>query len=174
VYLYAGLCSVVPALGDTCVSSFGRSLYEVTVCLTFGDTCVYSIGLYMYKIKDKRILITGTCGTVGSEVVKALLTSNEYQPASVIGIDNNESELFFIDQLYLDDARVNFHMADIRDRDVLTRLMQDVDIVFHAAALKHVILCERAPHEAVQTNLSPMSLDVPILVTTLSKPIEPV
>jgi len=104
-------------------------------------------------MKNKRILVTGACGTVGSELIKALLTNEEYQPSSVIGIDNNESEIFFIDQLYLNDTRASFHLADIRDRDVLTRLMQDIDVVFHAAALKHVILCERSPHEAVQTNI---------------------
>ncbi len=104
-------------------------------------------------MKNKSILVTGACGTVGSELVKALLQNKKYQPSSVIGIDNNESELFFIDQLYLDDSRASFHLADIRDRDALAQLMQDIDIVFHAAALKHVILCERSPHEAVQTNI---------------------
>ena len=104
-------------------------------------------------MKNKNILVTGACGTVGSELVKALLTHEQYQPASVVGLDNNESELFFIDQLYLDDKRASFHLADIRDRDVLVRVMQDIDIVFHAAALKHVVLCERSPYEAVQTNI---------------------
>ncbi len=107
----------------------------------------------MDNLKNKRVLITGACGTVGSELVRALLQDKNYKIKSVIGLDNNESELFFIDQLYLDDSRASFHLADIRDRDVLTRAMQDVDIVFHAAALKHVILCERSPHEAVQTNI---------------------
>ncbi len=105
-------------------------------------------------MKNKRILVTGACGTVGSELVKSLLTNKEYSPATVIGLDNNESELFFIDQLYLDDSRASFQLADIRDRDVLARAMQDIDIVFHCAALKHVILCERSPYEAVQTNIS--------------------
>lgn len=104
-------------------------------------------------MKHKRILVTGACGTVGSELVKALLTDKNYQPMAVIGIDNNESELFFIDQLYLNDPRVSFQLADIRDKDALARLMENIDIVFHAAALKHVILCERSPHEAVQTNI---------------------
>lgn len=108
----------------------------------------------MNSIQNKNILVTGACGTVGSELVKSLLENPEYNPKSVIGLDNNESELFFIDQLYLDDQRASFHMADIRDRDVLTRAMQDIDVVFHAAALKHVILCERSPYEAVQTNIA--------------------
>lgn len=107
----------------------------------------------MKCINKKTILVTGTCGTVGAELVKSLLSNEAYKPEAVIGLDNNESELFFIDQLYLNDLRASFQLADIRDRDVLTRAMQDIDIVFHAAALKHVILCERSPHEAVQTNI---------------------
>ncbi|MDZ7804385.1 SDR family NAD(P)-dependent oxidoreductase [Thiohalophilus sp.] len=104
-------------------------------------------------LQRKRILVTGACGTVGSELVRQLLTDKHYAPDEVIGIDNNESQLFFLDQEYLDDARARFFVADIRDRDELCRRMRGVDIVFHAAALKHVILCERSPEQAVQTNI---------------------
>lgn len=104
-------------------------------------------------ITNKRILVTGACGTVGTELIRQLLADPSYQPAEVIGIDNNESNLFFIDQRYLDDARARFFIADIRDRDELIRRMRGIDIVFHTAALKHVILCERSPEQAVQTNI---------------------
>lgn len=103
--------------------------------------------------KDKSILITGACGTVGSELIRQLLTLSEYAPAEIIGIDNNESQIFFLDNLYLNDKRAKFYVTDIRDRDELTRKMAGVDIVFHCAALKHVILCERSPEQAVQTNI---------------------
>lgn len=102
---------------------------------------------------NKSILVTGACGTVGSELVRQLLTDPDYSPAEVIGIDNNESQLFFIDQQYLKDDRAHFFVADIRDRDELTQKMAGVDIVFHCAALKHVILCERSPEQAMQTNI---------------------
>lgn len=103
--------------------------------------------------QGKSILVTGACGTVGSELVKQLLEDDAYAPAEVIGIDNNESQLFFQDQQYLQDDRAHFFVADIRDRDELFRKMVGVDIVFHCAALKHVILCERSPEQAVQTNI---------------------
>lgn len=103
--------------------------------------------------KNKVILVTGACGTVGSELVRQLLANPEYSPSEVIGIDNSESQIFFIDQLYLRDDRVRFFVADVRDRDELTRKMSGVDIVFHCAALKHVVLCERSPDQAVQTNI---------------------
>lgn len=104
-------------------------------------------------INNKRVLVTGACGTVGSELVRQLLTDPNYAPEEVIGIDNNESQLFFLDQEWLNDTRAQFFVADIRDRDELVRRMRGVDIVFHAAALKHVILCERSPEQAVQSNI---------------------
>ena len=104
--------------------------------------------------RNKRILITGACGTVGAELVAQLLTDPAFAPEEVIGIDNNESELFFLDQQYVADSRAQFFVADARDRDELMRRLSGVDIVFHSAALKHVILSERSPDQAVQTNIT--------------------
>ena len=107
------------------------------------------------KIFDgKSIFVTGSCGTIGAELVAQLLNNSKYNPKEVIGIDNNESALFFQDQLYLDDSRASFFVTDIRDKDELSNRMKGVDIVIHAAALKHVILCERSPEQAVQTNIN--------------------
>jgi len=108
----------------------------------------------MKKFEGKSILVTGSCGTVGTELVKQLLTDEAYAPKELIGIDNNESALFFQDQQYLNDPRAHFYVTDIRDKDALTHKMGGVDVVFHAAALKHVILCERSPEQAVQTNIN--------------------
>jgi FlaA1/EpsC-like NDP-sugar epimerase len=103
--------------------------------------------------QNKSILVTGACGTVGSELIRQLLSSPHYAPDHVVGIDNNESQLFFLDQRYLGDPRAHFFLADIRDRNELKQKMSGIDIVFHCAALKHVILCERSPEQAVQTNI---------------------
>lgn len=104
-------------------------------------------------IKNKRILVTGACGTVGTELIRQLLTNSDYSPEEVIGIDNNESQLFFLDQSWIEDNRVRFFLADVRDRNELLHCMSGIDIVFHAAAFKHVILCERSPDQAVSTNI---------------------
>lgn len=104
-------------------------------------------------VSGKRILVSGVCGTVGSALVKLLL-SDKYSIGELVGIDNNESSLFFLEQNYLYDNRATFSLADIRDRDKLSRKMLGIDIVFHAAALKHVSLCEKSPFEAVQTNIN--------------------
>lgn len=103
--------------------------------------------------QNKRILITGACGTIGSELVNQLLNDDSYGPSEVLGVDNNESELFFLDQKHLDDARARFYIVDMRDREEINSKMQGIDIVFHCAALKHVILSERSPEQAVQTNI---------------------
>ena len=107
----------------------------------------------MQKFSDKRILVTGACGTIGSELVRQLLTDVQYAPEEVIGLDNSESALFFLDQQYIADPRANFFLADIRDLEELRSKMRGIDVVFHTAAFKHVILCERSPEQAVNTNI---------------------
>ena len=99
---------------------------------------------------NKRILITGVCGTVGKELLRQLV---RLKPVEIIGLDNNESELFFLSEEYRAQSYIHFYLGDMRDRDKLMRKMRNIDIVLHSAALKHVILCEQSPRDAVQTNI---------------------
>lgn len=103
--------------------------------------------------QDKRVLVTGACGTIGAELVKQLLTDDRYAAKEVVGIDNHESDLFFLDQAYLKHANAHFFVADIRDADVLTEKAKGADVIIHSAALKHVILCERSPEQAIYSNI---------------------
>ncbi len=98
----------------------------------------------------RRILVTGCCGTVGRELTRQLL---EEHAIELVATDNNESELFFLEQHFSKYDNASFFLADVRDKAKLGRLMENIDIVFHTAAFKHVILCERSPFEAVQTNI---------------------
>ncbi|SDK78724.1 Polysaccharide biosynthesis protein [Maridesulfovibrio ferrireducens] len=102
-------------------------------------------------LKDKIILVTGACGTIGSELINQLL--NVYEVGELVGLDNNESELFFMEQRYKNYPNANFFLTDVRDKDELSRKCLGIDILFHAAAYKHVVLCEKSPFEAVQTNI---------------------
>ncbi len=101
--------------------------------------------------KHKRILVTGACGTIGRELVRQLVEEHELD--ELVGIDNNESELFFLEQQFAKQENARFFLADVRDQKKLSRQMKDMQIVFHTAAFKHVILCERSPFEAIQTNI---------------------
>ncbi len=107
---------------------------------------------------NKTILVTGGCGTVGREIVRQLL---HHSPRELRVVDTNESEIFFLEQELQDYRRQHpastvsslCQIGDIRDADKLNMMCSGVDIVLHTAALKHVILCERAPFDAVQTNI---------------------
>ena len=99
---------------------------------------------------NKRVFVTGVCGTVGHELLRQLLTTGVEE---VIGIDHNESDLFFLEQHYQQADNVRLYLGDIRDRDQLIDRMRGIDIVLHSAAFKHVGLCERSPRDAIATNI---------------------
>lgn len=104
----------------------------------------------MDRFKDKTVLVTGGCGTVGAELVRQLAES---EAAHVVCIDNNETELFIQIEQYRASGRVSGHLADVRDREALKLRMRGIDIVLHTAALKHVGLCEDSPAQAISTNI---------------------
>jgi FlaA1/EpsC-like NDP-sugar epimerase len=102
-------------------------------------------------LTGKRVLVTGACGTIGRELVRQLLEKHHID--ALVALDNNESELFFLEQQFADHPAASFFLADVRDRDKLISKMQAIEVVFHTAAFKHVSFCERSPFEAVQTNI---------------------
>lgn len=99
--------------------------------------------------KNKTILITGGCGSIGSEIVKQLL---RYQPKTIRIFERSETAIFRLSQ-ELRSEKIRNLIGDVCDKDRLLRAMDGVDIVFHAAAMKHVPLCEYNPFEAVRTNV---------------------
>jgi len=102
-------------------------------------------------LRGKHVMVTGVCGTVGKQLVRQLLEN--FEIASLIGIDNNESELAFLEERYGGRYNAHFLLADIRDLGAITRESRGIGVMFHAAAYKHVFLCERSPFEAIQTNV---------------------
>jgi UDP-N-acetylglucosamine 4,6-dehydratase len=99
--------------------------------------------------KNKNVAVTGGLGSIGFEIVKELL---EYEVCSVTVVDNRETELAY-GMYNSSDERLKFHFCDIRDRSRIFGILKDVNVVFHAAALKHVTVCEFNPFEAVKTNV---------------------
>jgi FlaA1/EpsC-like NDP-sugar epimerase len=104
-------------------------------------------------VAGRTVLVTGCCGTVGSELVRQLASGQHGVPARIVGIDNNESEIFYAEERYRDQGDIEFSCCDVRDIDALRSRMGGVETIFHAAALKHVVVCERDPYEAVRTNV---------------------
>jgi UDP-N-acetylglucosamine 4,6-dehydratase len=99
--------------------------------------------------QGKSILVTGGTGSIGSEIVRRLLP---LKPRVVRVLSNDENSLFALQQELKDRADVRFLVGDIRDKERVRKAVEGIDYVFHAAALKHVPLCEYNPFEAVKTN----------------------
>ncbi len=101
--------------------------------------------------KGKVILVTGGTGSIGSEIVRQLLSC---EPKTIrIFARHEERHYHLMQELSGHDLKLRFMVGDIRDKERLARAMEGVDIVFHAAAMKHVPLCEYNPFEAVKTNI---------------------
>ena len=101
-------------------------------------------------LNEKVILITGGTGSFGRAFVGRLLSA--YKPRKVIVFSRDEQKHYTM-QNELVDPRLRFFVGDVRDRNRLMRAMDGVDVVIHAAAMKHVPIAEYNPIEAVQTNI---------------------
>ena len=97
----------------------------------------------------KKILITGGTGSLGNALTSRLLN---YDVDTIRIFSRNENKQITMESKFNDD-RLRFLLGDIRDYPRLVRAMEDIDIVFHAAALKHVPVIEYNPFEAIKTNV---------------------
>lgn len=104
----------------------------------------------MNEFNGKIILLTGGTGSFGQKFTEVLL--KEYKPKSIRIYSRGELLQVQMDQ-HFRDSRLRFFIGDVRDLSRLNRAMSGVDIVVHAAALKHVPACEYNPLEAVKTNI---------------------
>ena len=99
--------------------------------------------------ENKTILITGGTGSLGQALTKRLL---EMGPQAIRIFSRNESKQIEMENIFKDD-RLRFFLGDVRDLPRLNKAVEDVDFVFHAAALKHVPKIEYNPFEAIKTNI---------------------
>ncbi len=101
-------------------------------------------------LANKSVLITGGTGSFGRAFVDRALQS---RARKIIVFSRDEQKHYELER-ELSDKRLRYFVGDIRDRDRMTTALRDVDIVVHAAAMKHVPICEYNPIEAVQTNIN--------------------
>lgn len=109
----------------------------------------------MKKIAGKRVLVTGAGGSIGSELCRQLWSLG---PESLVMLDRDETALHGVELTLFGSALLtssNTVLADIRDREALEAVFAHAapEIVFHAAALKHLPVLERFPQEAWKTNV---------------------
>ena len=109
------------------------------------------------EVVDKVVLVTGAAGSIGSEICRQLMT---YQPKKVIMLDQAESPMydlqFELKNTYSDHLdRMEFVIANVKDRERMEQVFQAFrpNLVYHAAAYKHVPFMEENPYEAVYINV---------------------
>ncbi|WP_100400939.1 polysaccharide biosynthesis protein [Bacillus sp. FJAT-44742] len=107
------------------------------------------------KLTGKKILVTGAGGSIGSEICRQVY---KFEPATLILLGHGENSIYSI-EMELKQLRgvtdIVTEIADVQDRERMFAVMEKhrPDVVYHAAAHKHVPLMERNPHEAVKNNV---------------------
>ncbi|MCW2537034.1 MAG: dTDP-glucose 4,6-dehydratase, polysaccharide biosynthesis protein CapD [Modestobacter sp.] len=151
------LVKVLPKIGELIGSRVGiRDVRDIDIADLLGrrqiDTNVDSIADYLV---GKRVLVTGAGGSIGSELCVQIAG---YRPTELIMLDRDESALHAVQLRLHGEARLDTPdvvLADIRDSEALLGIFERrrPEVVFHAAALKHVNMLEQYPDEAWKTNV---------------------
>ena len=107
------------------------------------------------QLKDKTVLITGAAGSIGSEIVRQVLTFN---PQRVIILDQAETPLHHLSLELVktySKSKIRNVIADVRNKEMMDRIFKlyKPQVVYHAAAYKHVPLMEENPSQAISTNI---------------------
>lgn len=119
------------------------------------EPATVDLGMMGRFLRGKRILVTGAAGSIGSELCRQIL---RFSPEKFLALDFDETNLFLLEQHLthlFPKAPVQVVLADIRDRVRIASIFQREapEMVFHAAAYKHVPVMEAFPEEAVRTNI---------------------
>ena len=106
-------------------------------------------------LKDKTILITDAAGSIGSEIVRQVI---QFKPHSIVLVDQGETPLHQLTlelETIVTESNIHSVIADVRNKEVMRRVFRTYSpqVVYHAAAYKHVPLMEENPSQAIQTNV---------------------
>ena len=102
------------------------------------------------EFRGKNFLITGGTGSIGLGIVKQL---TKYRPKEIRILSNDENSIVESIENLGKNSIYKFMVGDVRDKDRLNLAIRDIDIVYHAAAMKHIDICEHNPFDAVKTNV---------------------
>jgi FlaA1/EpsC-like NDP-sugar epimerase len=146
---------IVPAARDWLPRGAGSRLRQLTADDLVGrDERKIDLELSAAEVRGRTVVVTGAAGSIGSELCRLLATLG---PRRLILLDNNESGLFDLAEELRVEPPLDIREAliSIREREPLLRVFADErpDIVFHAAAYKHVPMLEAHPTQAVMTNV---------------------
>ena len=102
-------------------------------------------------LAGKNVLVTGGTGSIGSEIVRQAL----HQKASKVIVFSRDEMKNFILQQRIESDRLEIVIGNVRSLHSIEQVFDrfNIDIIYHAAAMKHVVMCERFPSEAVETNI---------------------
>ncbi|MGN2337491.1 SDR family NAD(P)-dependent oxidoreductase [Clostridium cagae] len=98
----------------------------------------------------KKILVIGGTGTIGKGLIEELL---KHEPSVIRILSRDEYKQFIMGNEIEDRYKLRFLIGDVRDYDRVDRAMDEIDVVFNLAAMKHVPACEYNPSEAIKTNV---------------------
>ena len=104
----------------------------------------------MKEFRNKIILVTGGTGSIGLGLIKQLM---KCKPKQIRIFSNDENSIVEIKELMGENKILQYMVGDVRDKDRLSLAIRNVNIVFHAAAMKHIDICEENPFDAVKTNV---------------------
>jgi UDP-N-acetylglucosamine 4,6-dehydratase len=105
------------------------------------------------SLNSKNILITGGTGSFGKKFIEKVL--KKYKPKRLIVFSRDEQKQFYLQKKFPEGANspMRYFLGDVRDSERLNYALKNVDIVIHAAALKHVPIAEYNPFEVIKTNI---------------------
>jgi len=145
---------ILPAIDAVLAARGGsRDIRDLRLCdLLERGTVQTDLAQVAQLVAGKTVLVTGAGGSIGSELVRQVIG---FSPEQVVALDHDETHLHDALSRWEGDVAVRLELADVRDepriRAVFARYRPDV--VFHAAAHKHVPILERCPDEAAKTNV---------------------
>lgn len=148
---------VIPAINEIVDGRVKLSIRDVTISdLLRREPTRLDMDEIAKYITDKVVLVSGGAGSIGSELCRQIL---EFRPTKLVLVDQSEFGVFQVEQEFsaksLEDVELVYAIADVNDQATLSRVFSEhqPDLVFHAAAYKHVPLMEENPQIAIRNNV---------------------